>query len=55
MPYEELPTLPVKNHALSIEGRAKMRISGVEDVSGFDEGFVLPASGSIDYEAQRGS
>ena len=54
MPYEELPTLPVKNHALSIEGRAKMRISGVEDVSGFDEGLVI-LSTSMGELTVRGS
>lgn len=41
MPYEPLPTLPAKEHGLSIEGRSKMRISGVEDVSGFDENLVI--------------
>lgn len=41
MPYEDIQRLQPREHALSIEGRGKMRISGVEDVSGFDENLVI--------------
>ena len=54
MSHEQLPTLPVKEHALSIEGRTKMRISGVEDVSGFDENLVI-LSTSLGELTVRGS
>lgn len=41
MPYEEAGKLPVKHHAMSLEGRNRLSISGVEDVSGFDETLVV--------------
>ncbi len=41
MPKEELQPLPPREHELSIEGRGNMRVSGVEDVTGFDENLVI--------------
>ena len=41
MPHEDLPPLPAKEHKLSLENRSRMRLSGVEDVTGFDESLVL--------------
>ena len=40
MPYEESRTTD-KPHSLSIENRERMSLSGVEDVSGFDENTVI--------------
>jgi len=41
MPYEEAGKMPVKHHGLNLEGRSRLSISGVEDVSGFDETLVV--------------
>ena len=41
MAYEEQPRLPQREHALTISGRERMSLSGVEDVSGFDESMVV--------------
>jgi len=41
MAYEEVRKMPVKLHGLNLEGRGKLSISGVEDVSGFDETLVV--------------
>lgn len=40
MPYEQdaKPTMP---HAVNLDNRARMSLSGVEDVSGFDENTVV--------------
>ena len=43
MPYEESRTTD-KPHSLSIENRERMSLSGVEDVSGFDENTVIPTT-----------
>lgn len=40
MAYEQTQA-DAGRHSLSLEGREKMRISGVEDVSGFDETVVI--------------
>ena len=41
MPKEELIKTPARLHALHLEGRERLSVAGVEDVSGFDEGTVL--------------
>ena len=41
MAYEELQRLPPREHSLTIGGRERMSLSGVEDVSGFDESLVV--------------
>lgn len=41
MPYEEKTKTPAKRHSLNLEGRAKLDVSGVEDVSGFDENLIV--------------
>lgn len=40
MPYEQdaKPTMP---HAVNLDNRARMSLSGVEDVSGFDENTIV--------------
>jgi len=54
MPYEEKRNMPVKYHSLSLEGREKLSISGVEDVSGFDETLVVLSTAQGDLSI-RGS
>lgn len=41
MPYEELKKTPSTPHGLHLEGRERLSVLGVEDVSGFDENTVL--------------
>lgn len=41
MAYEQSQKPVSKNHSISMENRAKLILSGVEDVSGFDESLVL--------------
>ena len=44
MAYEQAPTAP-KTHALSMENRETLSLTGVDDVNGFDEsGVVLSTS-----------
>jgi len=38
---EELQPVQAAEHELSIEGRRRMRVSGVQDVTGFDENLVI--------------
>ena len=45
MPHEETPRAPARWHSLSLEGREKLSITGVDDVSGFDEGLVVLRTG----------
>ena len=45
MPHEEKPQAPARWHSLSLEGRERLSITGVEDVSGFDEGLMLLRTG----------
>lgn len=40
MPVDE-PKTAVRAHAVSMENREKLSLSGVEDVSGFDENSVV--------------
>ena len=48
MPYEELPRTPERFHSLRLEGRTKLSITGVDDVSGFDENMVVLSTGQGD-------
>lgn len=41
MPYEELKKTGARPHGLQLEGRQKLAVTGVEDVSGFDENTIL--------------
>ena len=41
MAYEELERLPAREHVLTLSGRERLTMSGVEDVTGFDESTVL--------------
>ncbi len=41
MSYEEKPRPPAKFHSLKLEGREKLELSGVDDVTGFDESLVI--------------
>lgn len=41
MSYEQAPRSAVKSHSMSMENREKLSLSGVEDVSGFDESLVV--------------
>ena len=45
MPYEEVPKVAAKPHQLSLEGRTKLNIAGVNDVSGFDENLIVLSTG----------
>lgn len=40
MPYEQ-ETVPHREHAVAMENRERMTLTGVEDVSGFDENTVV--------------
>lgn len=41
MSYEQSPKAVARAHSLSMENREKLSLSGVEDVSGFDEHIVV--------------
>ena len=41
MAHEELQRVPPREHSLTIGGRERMSLSGVEDVTGFDESMVV--------------
>ena len=45
MPHEETPRAPARWHSLSLEGREKLSITGVDDVTGFDEALVVLKTG----------
>ena len=45
MPHEETQRAPARWHSLGLEGREKLSITGVDDVSGFDEGLVVLRTG----------
>lgn len=40
MPFEQSTQL-AKRHSLSLDGREKLSVAGVEDVSGFDESLIV--------------
>ncbi len=41
MAHEQAQALPPREHSLNLSNREKMVLSGVEDVSGFDETVVV--------------
>lgn len=41
MPYEEIRPVQTRAHSLSMENREKMSLTGVDDVSGFDENMIV--------------
>ena len=41
MPDKDLKSVPARLHGLHLEGREKLSVIGVQDVSGFDENTVL--------------
>jgi len=41
MAYEQSPRPVPKAHSMNMENREKLSLSGVEDVSGFDENLVV--------------
>jgi len=41
MSYEQSRSEVQRSHTLSMENRDKLRLTGVEDVSGFDESLVV--------------
>lgn len=45
MPDKELKKALVRPHGLHMEGRERLSVQGVEDVSGFDESTVLLQTG----------
>ena len=49
MAYDQAPREAQKSHLLSLENRARLSLSGVVDVSGFDEGLIVlsTAQGSL--------
>ena len=48
MPYEEIQRAPARMHCLSMESREKLSVSGVDDVSGFDENLIVLTTGQGD-------
>ena len=38
---EKSAALPARQHALGMENREKLRLTGVSDVSGFDENLIV--------------
>ena len=48
VPYEEMPRPPERLHSLRLEGRGRLSITGVDDVSGFDENTVILTTGQGD-------
>lgn len=55
MPYEESSKVPARQHSVNMEGRAKLSITGVDDVSGFDENLVVlsTALGDLTIRGQQ--
>ena len=41
MAHEEQRATPARFHSLSLQGREKLSVSGVQEVEGFDEGSIL--------------
>lgn len=49
------PEVPVRFHSLNIEGREKLSVTGVDDVSGFDESLIVltTAQGDLIVRGQQ--
>lgn len=41
MGFEQTPKTPARLHRIELEGRDRLNVSGVDDVSGFDENLVV--------------
>lgn len=41
MPYDEKPRTVPRPHSLSLDARERLSVTGVEDVSGFDEELIV--------------
>lgn len=41
MAHEEQRAAPARFHSLSLQGRERLSVSGVQEVEGFDEGCIL--------------
>ena len=54
MPYEEIKKVQQRPHSLTLEGREKMSITGVDDVSGFDENTIVltTSQGALNIHGQ---
>ena len=48
MPFEEKQGALIRAHSLSLEGREKLSVTGVEDVTGFDESLIVLNTGQGD-------
>ena len=44
MAYEQAPRQTTKEHSLNMLNREKLSLTGVQDVSGFDDGLILLAT-----------
>ena len=55
MPYDDYNTVPAKSHSMQLEGREKLSLTGVEDVTGFDENLVMLATalGELNVRGQN--
>ena len=53
MAYEESARVPAKIHSLQLEGREKLSLNGVEDVSGFDESLIVLSTAQATCRAAR--
>ena len=55
MAYEENERVPAKLHSLQLEGREKLSLSGVEDVTGFDESLIVlsTAQGELSIRGEQ--
>ena len=55
MAYEESARVPAKIHSLQLEGREKLNLTGVEDVSGFDESLIVltTAQGELSIRGEQ--
>jgi len=41
MAYDEIKKQPPKEHCLNLEGRERLSLTGVDDVSAFDESVIV--------------
>jgi sporulation protein YabP len=55
MPYEQAQKTAKAVHTLSLENREKLSLSGVEDVSGFDESLIVltTAQGDLNIRGEE--
>lgn len=55
MAYDQAPHTAAKSHTLSLEDRTRLSLSGVEDVSGFDETLIVlsTAVGALNIRGEQ--